>query len=125
MEILQCLIADIPQVVLADIVQRVTEENENIEVVMRVPDIKDVPAVLSRQNIDVLIVGMKSNVTPQACKDMLKRYSDMLIVGLVDDGRQAIIYMGDVGCNEIVQAIKTLGKCKQEIKHVSTVYLNE
>ena len=114
METIHCLIADIPQVVLADIVQRITEENERIEVVNRVPNIEDVPVILGRQDIDVLILGMKSNVTPQACRDIQKNYSDLLIVGLVDDGRQATIYMGDVGCNEIVLAIKTLGKLSKE-----------
>lgn len=114
METLNCLIADIPQVVLADIVQKITEENQNIEVVERVPNIEDVPAILSRQDIDVLILGMKSNVTPQACRDIQKNYSDLLIVGLVDDGRQATIYMDDVGCNDIVQAIKTLGKLSKK-----------
>ena len=114
METLRCLIADIPQIVLADIVQRITEENKTIEVVKRVPNIEDVPAILSRQDIDVLILGMRSNVTPQVCRDIQKNYSDLLIVGLVDDGRQATIYMGDVGCNEIVQAIKTLGKLSKE-----------
>jgi hypothetical protein len=109
-ETLHCLIADIPQIVLADIVQRITEENKNIEVVERVPSIEDVPAILSRQDIDVLILGMKSNICPLACKDILKKYSDLLIVGLVDDGRQAAIYIDDVGSNEIVKIIRTLGK---------------
>ena len=110
METLHCLIADIPQVVLADIVQRITEENHNIEVVKRVPNIEDVPAVLSRQNIDVLILGMKSNTSPRTYRDILNKFSDLLIVGLVDDGRQAVIYMDDVGSNEIVKIIRTLGK---------------
>ena len=110
METLHCLIADIPQIVLADIVQRITEENHNIEVVKRVPKIEDVPAILSRQDIDVLILGMKSNIYPRACRDILKNYSDLLIVGLVDDGRRAAIYMDDVGSNEIVKIIRTLGK---------------
>ena len=110
METLHCLIADIPQIVLADIVQRLTEENHNIEVVKRVPNIEAVPAILSRQDIDVLILGMKSNTLPQAHRDILNNFSDLLIVGLVDDGRQAAIYMGDVGSNEIVKIIRTLGK---------------
>lgn len=110
METLHCLIADIPQIVLADIVQRITEENHNIEVVKRVPNIEDVPAILNGQDIDVLILGMKSNTLPQAYKDILNNFSDLLIVGLVDDGRQAAIYMDDVGSNEIVKIIRTLGK---------------
>ena len=110
METLHCLMADIPQVVLADIVQRITEENYNIEVVKRVPNIEDVPAVLSRQNIDVLILGMKSNTSPRTYRDILNKFSDLLIVGLVDDGRLAVIYMDDVGSDEIVKIIRTLGK---------------
>ena len=110
METLHCLIADIPQVVLADIVQRITEENQNIEVVKCVPNIEDVPSVLSRQDIDVLILGMKSNIYPQSCRDILKNYSDLLIVGLVDDGRRAAIYMDDVGVDEMLKIITTCAR---------------
>ena len=110
METLNCLIADIPQVVLADIVQKITEENQNIEVVERVPKIEDVPAILSRKDIDVLILGMKSNISPQICRDILNDYSDLLIVGLVDDGRQAAIYMDDIGVDEILKIITSYAR---------------
>ena len=110
METLNCLIADIPQVVLADIVQKITEENQNIEVVERVPKIEDVPAILSRKDIDVLILGMKSNTPHQICRDILNKFSDLLIVGLVDDGRLAAIYMDDIGVDEILKIITSYAR---------------
>ena len=110
METIHCLIADIPQVVLADIVQRITEENKNIEVVKRVPNIEDVPAILGRQDIDVLILGMKSNTSLQTYRDILNNFSDLLIVGLVDDGRLAVIYMDDVGVDEILKIITSYAR---------------
>ena len=110
METIHCLIADIPQVVLADIVQRITEENQNIEVVKRVPNIEDVPAILSEQDIDVLILGMKSNTSLQAYRDILNNFSDLLIVGLVDDGRLVAIYMDDVGVDEMLKIITSYAR---------------
>jgi len=107
---LRCLIAGVPQIILADIVQRIVQENKNIEVVAHVSDIEDVLNKLNGSNINVLIIGMKSNNTPQIYRDIQSKFSDLLIIGLVDDGRQAIIYLDDVGCNEIVQAIKIFGK---------------
>ena len=109
-ETLHCLIADIPQILLADIVQRITEENKSIEVVKRVSNIEDVPAILNRQDIDVLILGMKSNTFPQTYRDILNKFSDLLIVGLVDDGRLAAIYMDDIGVDEILKIITSYAR---------------
>ena len=114
MELIHCLIADVPQTILADIVQIITQENKNIDVVKNVPNIEDVPAILSGQEIDVLIIGMKSDVNSRVCRDLQLKCPDLLILGLVDDGRQAAIYMGDVGCNKLVQTINALGKCNNE-----------
>lgn len=106
---LRCLIADIPQLVLADIVQRVAEENEDVEVVDRVTGIDNLSEVVRKQAIDVLILGMKNNMLPQVCNDVMDTISDLLVVGLVDDGRRAAIYVDDVGGNEIVKIIRILG----------------
>jgi hypothetical protein len=107
---LHCLIADIPQAVLVDIVQRVAEESENIKVVDRVSDLAELPAILSNQPIDVLIVGMEKFTIPQICSDMMKKFSKLLVVGLVDDGRMAAVYLNEISSGEISDIINALGR---------------
>ena len=109
MEILRCLIADIPQKVLADIVQRVTQQHGKIDVIGQVSGIDDVPAILGKEAIDVLIMGMRDNTPHQFCRDILKKFPGLLVVGLVDDGRMAVACLADVSSRELVKIITLLG----------------
>jgi hypothetical protein len=107
---LHCLIADIPQAVLVDIVQRVAEESENIKVVDRVSDLSQLPVILASQPIDVLIIGMKKFMLPQICTDMMEKFSNLLVVGLVNDGRKAAIYLNEISSGEVADIINMLGR---------------
>jgi DNA-binding NarL/FixJ family response regulator len=107
---LRCLIADIPQNILADIVQRVTQQDEKIDVIGQVPSIEDVHSVLSKENIDVLIMGMRDSTPHQFCRDVLKQFPGLLIVGLVDDGRMAVACLADVGSRQLVRLITVFGR---------------
>ena len=109
METLRCLISDIPQKLLSDIILSITQQHENIEVVDRVSNGKELDSILSEQPVDVLILGMKSNPFPDVCKDLLEKYSNLLILGLFDDGRLAAVYLDDVGSHEIIKIINTFG----------------
>jgi DNA-binding NarL/FixJ family response regulator len=109
-EILRCLISDIPQKLLSDIIMSITQQHENIEVVDRVSNNEELDAILNTQSIDVLILGLQSNPLPDVCKDLLNKYSDLLILGLFDDGRMAAVYLDDVGSHEITKIIRTFGK---------------
>lgn len=110
METLRCLISDIPQKLLSDIVVRITQQHENIEVVDRVSDSKELDSILKQQSIDVLILGLKTNCLPEFCREILDKFSDLLIVGLCDDGRLATVYLDDVSSHEIIKIIRTFGK---------------
>ena len=110
MESVRCLIADIPQIVLADIVQRLAEENAGVEVVDQVNDMDDLPLIIKNKSINVLIVGMQNNAIPPVCEEALNSKPELLVVGLVNDGRRAVIYMDDVSKNEIIDIIGTMGK---------------
>ena len=74
MKTLRCLIADIPQKILADIVQSETQQYEKIDVVGQVSDINDISALLQRQKIDVLIVGIREDSSHQFCRDILQKF---------------------------------------------------
>lgn len=109
MKPLRCLIADIPQKVLADILERVTEEVEDIKVVGQVLGMDEVSHYLNRHKIDVLILGMHVESSNLFCREILRQFPNLLIVGLVDDGRMAVVCLGDVGSHQLVRAITVLG----------------
>ena len=110
MENLRCLIANIPQTVLADIVFRMVKDSNGIEVVDRINNIEELPNTIQKLSIDVLILGMKDNALPQICTDLMDRITNLLVIGLIDDGRRLAVYVNNVGKKEIVDIIKILGK---------------
>jgi hypothetical protein len=105
-ESIRCLIADIPQKVLADIVQSMTQQDEKIDVVGQVSGIHDVPGILNSEKIDVLIMGMRDSTPHQFCRDMLEKFPGLLVVGLIDDGRMAVACWADVGKSDILGIIR-------------------
>ncbi len=112
MEILRCLIADIPQKVLADIVQRVTQLDEKIDVVGQVSNICDISGILNTQKIDVLIMGMRDDMPHGYCREILDQFPQLLIVGLVNDGRMAVVCLADLGSSQLVNLITNLGNSR-------------
>ena len=110
METLRCLISDIPQKLLSDIVTGITDPHKDIEVVDRIAGREDLYLALNKQSIDVLILGLNQNCFPGFCSELLNQFSDLLIVGLCHDGRQAAVYLDDVSSHEIIEVIRAFGK---------------
>ncbi|MFV2033005.1 MAG: hypothetical protein ACC663_10960 [Gammaproteobacteria bacterium] len=110
MQPLNCLIVDIPQAVLVDILQRIAEGAGGLNVIEGVADSADLPTILSSQTVNVLIIGMEEFVLPKIYNDMLNRYSDLLIVGLVNDGRMAAVFINDIRSHEFLKIIEMLGR---------------
>ncbi len=106
MEPLRCLLADIPQKVLADIVQTLTRQDENIEVVGQMPGFDGVTGMLEQQAIDVLVMGMEKNMAQAACCQLIQKFPKLLVVGLVDDGRLAVTCMANVGKDDLLNVIQ-------------------
>ena len=109
MDNIRCLIAEIPQKILSDIVERITEAHERIEVLNHVASREHLPDILNRQPVDVLILGMTDPGIPQYCREILQTHSNLLIIGLFDDGRLAAVYLNNVASWEIVKVICTFG----------------
>jgi spore coat polysaccharide biosynthesis protein SpsF (cytidylyltransferase family) len=108
METVRCLIADMPQMVLADIVQKLTEESNDIEVVDRVDNLEDAFAALIETQANVLISGAKNTQVPERFTDILKKFSGLSIVCLAEDGRQLSVHLDDVGTKDIVTILRAL-----------------
>ncbi len=114
MEKIRCLISDIPQQILADIVQRIAKECKEIEVVdhTNINGIEELNHVVNKYSIDVLIMGMKDNVLPTIYSELMGQIKNLMIIGLIDDGRRAVVYLNNIGKKDIVHIITTL--CKRE-----------
>ncbi len=110
MEPLRCLLADIPQKVLADIVHTVTHQNENIEVVGRLEDLSGLTETLQEEVVDVLILGEQNNPPRNLYTELVEQFPGLLVIGLVDDGRIVAMYMSNVGSNQLVDAIVLLSR---------------
>jgi len=110
MEKIRCLMMDMPQRVLVDIVHQLAEEHENVEVVGRIANIEELPVIIKKQQVDVLITGMVDHQLTNIYTEIQKEKSKLLVVSLIDDGRHAAVYLDDVDGNEIKTIIKTLGK---------------
>lgn len=115
-ETIRCVIAGIPQNLLADIVQSVAEESGVIEVVDRVNSVADIPAVLSRLQVDVLILGMKNIVLPNLDFMLKGCHSELPIVGLGDDGRRLAVYLDNAGKDEILNILSALRRPGREVE---------
>ena len=112
MKTLRCLIADMPHKLLADILHRVTQQDEKIDVVGQVSGIDDVPSILSSEKIDVLIMGMRDDATHQFCRKILQRFPDLLVVGLVNDARMAVFCIAGLGSEQLVRLIRDIVNCQ-------------
>ncbi len=110
MENVRCLIADIPQTVLADIVFKMAKESNGMEAVDYISNIEELPNTIQKLSIDVLILGMKGNDLPQICTDLMDRINNLMVVGLIDDGRRLAVYINNAGKKEIIDIITTFGK---------------
>ena len=109
MNALRCLIADIPQKILAEIVLNETRQDDKIDVIGPVAGREDVAGILGSEHIDVLIMGMRDNTPHQFCRDLLKKFPRLLIVGLVDDGRMAVACLAGISSQQLVRIISLLG----------------
>lgn len=114
MENIRCIIANLPRQMLVDIVENMAQESGDIEIVDRVASISEIPAAISQNPADLLILGMKSNELPEPCLSIWDRSSDMPILGFFDDGRKLAIYLNNFGKNDILKIISTLHRKSTE-----------
>ena len=110
MENIHCLIANIRQTVLADIVRGIANECKTVDVVDRIDGIEDLQLIVEKKSIDVRVLGMKNDVLPKKCSELMGRIANLMVIGLIDDGRRAVVYLNNIGTNEIINIITILGK---------------
>ena len=110
MDHIRCLIADVPQRMLSDIVNKIVGLESTIELVDNVRNVADLPLLIEQQSIDALIVGGDCRNLQQLYESVIKKHSDVLVLALLDDGRDVVVYLDDISADEILQVITSYAK---------------
>lgn len=112
METLRCLISNVPQKLLSDIILETVQQHMNIEVVDDTSADDDLAALVKKESVDLLLIGIERNILPRNISELIESVPDLLIVGLVDDGRGAAIFVNDIGAGELEELISTFGPAR-------------
>ena len=107
MENFRCVIADIAHFMLADIVQRITEQHLKVEYFNNIED-GTISALVQQNDVDVVLTSFESLELPKFCNDLLEECSDIAVVGLVEDGRRICICVDDAGPHELIELIRAV-----------------
>lgn len=110
MDLIRCLVADVPQRMLGDIVKRVVEQEGSVEIVGSVNTVDDISLFVEKQSIDLLIVGIDSENVQFFYDGLVSILSDVMVFGLIDDGRGSLVYINDIGVEEMLGLINMYAK---------------
>jgi len=88
MEKIRCLVADIPHVLLSDIIQEFFNMQPEIDVVGCVNGENNLIEFIQNNPVDVLLKGMERNENNQIFDEIFKIMPQISIVGIIDDGRR-------------------------------------
>ena len=105
MDLIRCLITDVHQRLLGEIVKKVLEKENSLELVGSDNKVEDLPLLVKKQSVDVLIAGVDYDPFQQLFNGQLSDLSDVMVIGLIDDGRGAVVYLEDIGVDEIIELI--------------------
>lgn len=108
---LRCLISNIPQKLLSDIILGIAQQHVNIDVVGDA-SADDLPTLIQKESVDLLLIGMERNGLPQNFDAILDNDPELLIIGIVNGGRGATIFANDIGAAELEQLISMLGPAR-------------
>lgn len=107
MDNIRCLIADMSQITLADIVHHLAEDSPSIDIVNRIDSIKNIHQLIQNYTADVVILGVESDSISREHTEILDAFPGLVMVGIVGNGRRAIVIVDDVGPNELTDLIHT------------------
>lgn len=108
MEKLRCVIAEMSHQMLADIIHSSVENSGIVEVVARLDGANKLADKIAQYHVDVLILGIAAADFNSVSDEILQQIPDLLIIGLVNDGRRLTMMMNDVGHLDIPNLIEVL-----------------
>jgi hypothetical protein len=108
MDHVRCVIANIPQRLLADIVANIAKKSGPIKIVKILNNADHFQTASIEDDVDLLLLGVKGIDFPNACFELMDKIPHLAVLGLVDDGRRLVALQNDVGVNDILRVIRAL-----------------
>lgn len=106
MENIRCLIADIPHIILADVIQEVTERRPGMEIVGRVNNHNDLVEIVKERDVDVLILSLEDRTVFESLKDLFESAPNVVTVGVIEHGKRICIGVNDIGPDDFISLVK-------------------
>ncbi len=103
---LRVLLAEMPPLVLRDILAQITSHQPDMMVVGQDVTRSDLAAEVRRRQANVAIVGLDQLELPEICTDLLSEFPDAVVVGIAGDGRYASLNVANIGPNELINAVR-------------------
>lgn len=107
MDNIRCLIADIQEIVLADIVQRIAEDSPGIDIVSRVDSTENLYQLIQDNAADVVILGIEADELSKQYTELLDAFPGLVMLGIIGNGRRALVIVDDIGPQQLTGLIQS------------------
>jgi len=115
MESVRCLVGDIPQIILADIIQLLINDSPDIEVVCRLDGTGEVCDAVKENEIDVAVLGESAMSLSQSVNDLFSVSPQTTVVAILNNGSRACVCVENFGLDDLVAMLKSVDK-KRKVK---------
>ncbi len=105
---IRCLIADIPQIMLADVIRKITEKQSGIEFVELTHEGEDIPRFVKDHGVDVVILGKSALSVSGTLNGIFEASPQVIAVSILEDGNRVCFCVEDVGPKELTDLLSVV-----------------
>lgn len=103
---IRCLMAGMRSGVLADIVQQLLRNHLEVKLMNRVRDRQKVLPLVRKHHYNVVMLNFEPDEIPDICHQLLEEHPDMVVAGMVEDGKRLCILVDDPDPHELTEMIR-------------------
>lgn len=103
---IRVLLAEIPSMLLKELLTNMLRRNPDFKVVGQLSDRSNIIEKARQTRADAVVVGLPENDPPALCLSLLDSLPGAVIVGLISDGRRVLIAADDLGSRDCLQLIQ-------------------
>lgn len=118
MNLTRCVIANMPQHILADILENLA--NYEFEIVKRLDAIANIEEIFSssdEDNIDLAVVGINSADLTPSFYNFLNSNIDISVIAIIDGGAHMAAFINNFGTSDLLKAMRLISRTKSINKH--------
>ena len=109
----RCLITNIQNKLLSEVIRHTTKRNPAIEIVNNTHAHEELPVVVKDHDIDLVIMGVEEEFS-QKFNALFEAYPKVVAVALVNDGQRICVCIEDVGPDEFMSLVQTVMKHRRD-----------